>query len=66
MTLQRHKCWRLDKAIPTLDFDKKKINEEEPSLFFIFYSRNDKEDYSDLCERLTECFNSIGKEFKLS
>ena len=58
--------WRLDKAIPTLDFDKKKINEEEPSLFFIFYSRNDKEDYSDLCERLTECFNSIGKEFKLS
>ena len=58
--------WRLDKAIPTLDFDKKKINEEEPSLFFIFYSRNDKEDYSDLCERLTECFNSIGKELKLS
>jgi len=59
--------WRLDKVIPTLDLEKQeKIKEEEPPLFYIFYSRNEEEDYNDLCDRLTECFNSIGRELNLN
>lgn len=57
--------WRLDKVIPTLDSRKRdSVKEEELSLFYIFYARNEKEDCDDLCDKLVYFFNSIGKKLE--